>query len=333
MAMKYDYLLLDGLNVMHRAGFSYELGYWDDSQYHETGAVFGFFRIAMAFYNRYAAPGAQMIVCWDAGYKHRLELYPNYKISRRTPVSELDSEKMEAKAQHRSQRDALRASLDAAGWGKAIAPGYEADDVLGTLAARFSALGKTVALCTTDQDLHQVVSERVHVISNGPKGEKTWDPKAVEKKWGFAPHRVAELKGLMGDGGDDIPGCPGCGGTWAKKLLMSYGSIDAILEAASQGPLTGEWDGKPWKAKSLANKLADNAELVRVSHKLATVVTNCDFDVEWPKPDVKRLQGLFDLMTFYSLLDQKNFSRILEMGGNLREEPQPRDALDLFGLP
>jgi DNA polymerase-1 len=142
---------------------------------------------------------------------------------------------------------------------------------------------------------------------------------------------VAELKGLMGDGGDDIPGCPGCGGTWAKKLLMSYGSIPAILEAATQGPLTGEWEGKAWRAKALATKLADNAELVRISHELATVVTNCDFDVEWPQPDKERLQVLFDLMTFYSLLDNKNLNRILEIGGNPQEEPLARDALDLFG--
>lgn len=327
--MKYDYLLLDGLNVMHRAGFSYELGYWEGSDYHETGAVYGFFRIAMTFYNKYAAPGAKLIICWDAGYKHRLELYPNYKISRRVPISPDDTEKVEARAQHRGQKQALQAALKAAGWRSAVAPGYEADDVLATLATRFSAAGKTVALCTTDQDLHQVVSDKVHVISKGFKGEKTWTPKEVEKKWGFLPHRVAELKALQGDSGDDIPGCPGCGGTWAKKLLMSYGDIEAILGAAAQGPLTGEWEGKTWKAKALAVKMAANADLVRVSHELAKVVCDAGIEIQQADPRPADLTEQFSRMTFYSLLEPRNLDRILEIGGGV-QPPAPSDVLGLF---
>jgi DNA polymerase I len=313
--MKYDYLLLDGLNVMHRAGFSYQLGYWEDSNYHETGAVYGFFRIAMTFYNKYAAPGAKLIVCWDAGYKHRLELYPNYKISRRVPVAPEDSEKIEQKAQHRGQKQALHAALGAAGWRSSTAYGYEADDVLATLSTRFSALGKTVAMCTTDQDLHQVVSNRVHVISKGPKGEKVWDPKAVEAKWGFPPDRVAELKALMGDSGDDIPGCPGCGLGSARKLLQSYGSIEGVLEASPKGPLTGVWEGKPWKAKALSTKMVENAELVRISHELAKVVCDVEADVVHPEASEESLRAQFSLMTFYTLLEERNLNRILEIGG------------------
>ena len=325
----YDLLLLDGLNVLHRAGFSFDLGYWEDSDYHQTGATFGFLQIAMAFYKKHANPGAELVVCWDAGYDHRLELYPDYKISRRKPVSPDDKEAQESKRQHRFQRDLLREIMALAGWRSARAAGFEADDVLATLAVQGAAQGKTVALCTTDQDLHQVVSERVHVLSSGPRGEKRWDPKAVEEKWGFPPSRVAELKALMGDGGDDIPGCPGCGLGSARKFLQQYGTIEAVLDASSQGPLTGEYLGKPWKAKALAVKMASNAELVRVSHELAKVVTDAPVVISGPVADPKRLRQRLSAVAFHSLLS-KDWDRLLSLGVGSPPAPDLSDTLDMF---
>lgn len=334
--MKYDVLLLDALNVYHRAGFSFDLSVWDGSDEYQTGAVFGFYRIAMKFWDSYAAPGAKLIVCWDAGYDHRVAMYPDYKVSRRKPLppegTEEHQEALDGRNSFRFQKKALRELLRLSGWSNARAPGFEADDVLATLAARESASGKRVAISTTDRDLHQVVSDRVHVIAKGPKGEKVWDPKAVEAAWGFPPDRVAELKALQGDGGDDIPGCPGCGAGWARKFLQAYGDLDGILKAAAEEDiLTGEWQGKSWRSKALAGKLRDNAELVRISHGLAKVVCDCPVVITRENPQREELIKKMSSLAFHSLIDERNMNRILEISGEIEQE-QEQDPLSLFGL-
>jgi DNA polymerase-1 len=334
---RYQNLLIDGLNLMHRAGHNYDLGYWENGNYTPIGMVFGFISMTLSLVRKYGEKqGVRVVVCWDAGYKHRTDLYPNYKISRRTPKSlpegQETPDKTENQETFREQRDVLRGLLDAMGWEQAKAPGFEADDVMATLAVQAEARGETCGVYTTDGDLQQVVSDRVNVISSGYGKDKIWDPAEVLEKWGFEASRVAELKGLQGDGGDDIPGCPGCGMGWAQKLLGEFGSIEGILAASEKGLLQGTWGGKAWKAKKLTETLRENAELVRISHELAKVVRDCPAvsrDTHFNEPLVR---AEFERMAFHSLLEEKNFDLLRSLGRTKQVEAgECEDVLGMFG--
>lgn len=335
---RYQNLLIDGLNLMHRAGHNYTLGYWEGGEYRPVGIVYGFISMALSLVRKYGdqKQGVRLVVCWDAGYKHRTDLYPNYKISRRTPREKVPGEdppeKTENQETFREQRDVLRGVLDLMGWEQARASDYEADDVMATLAVQADARGETCGVYTTDGDLQQVVSDRVNVISSGYGKDKIWTPLEVVEKWGFPADRVAELKGLQGDSGDDIPGCPGCGMGWAQKLLGQYGSIEGVLTASEKGLLQGDWGGKPWKAKKLTETFRENANLVRVSHELAKVVRDCPVVVKDTYFDDVRVRAEFGRMAFHSLLDEKNFDLLRSLGRTKQVEEEEDTCDDLLGM-
>jgi DNA polymerase-1 len=330
---RYKNLLIDGLNLMHRAGHNYDLGYWENDTYKPIGVVFGFLSMTLSLVRKFGEKeNVRVVVCWDAGYKHRTDLYPNYKISRRTPKPE-DPEKSDNQETFWVQKKTLQEILDLLGLEQARATGFEADDVMATLATEAEARGETCGIYTNDGDLQQVVSDLVNVISGGYGQDKIWSPKEVLEKWGFPSNRVAELKGLQGDGGDDIPGCPGCGMGWAQKLLGEFGSIEEILASSEKGLLQGTWGGKPWKAKKLTEALRENADLVRISHELAKVVRDCPAvsrDTHFNEPLVR---AEFERMAFHSLLEEKNFDLLRSIGRTKQVEVQSEheDVLGMFG--
>ncbi len=339
---RYKNLLIDGLNLMHRAGHSYDLGYWEEGNYKPVGIVFGFLSMTLSLVRKYGdKQGVRVVVCWDAGYKHRTDLYPDYKISRRTPQvlaeGEEAPEKTENQETFRDQKRTLQRVLDLIGFEQATASGFEADDVMATLATEAGARGETCGVYTNDGDLQQVVSDLVNVISGGYGQDKIWTPKEVLEKWGFPSNRVAELKGLQGDGGDDIPGCPGCGMSWAQKFLGEFGSIEGVLEAASKGVLTGTWSpggspGKKWSAPKLSEAMRENASLVSISHELAKVVKDCPVNIPLTYQNRAELEKEFSRMAFHSLLDPKNFDLLLSLGRQKQVEVSPEgDVLNLFG--
>ena len=340
---RYQNLLIDGLNLMHRAGHNYNLGYWEGGEYRPIGIVYGFISMALSLVRKYGdqKQGVRLVVCWDAGYKHRTDLYPNYKISRRTPSEEVPGEdppeKTENQETFREQRDVLRGVLDLMGWEQARASNYEADDVMATLAVQADARGETCGVYTTDGDLQQVVSDRVNVISSGYGKDKIWDPSEVREKWGFPADRVAELKGLQGDGGDDIPGCPGCGMGWAQKFLGEFGSIEGVISAAQKGTLSGTWapggaPGKKWTAHKITGAVRDNADLIRISWELSKVVRDCPVSIPYAAQKRSDVEKELFRMAFHSLLDPKNFDLLLSMGRKEQvEEVSGGDVLDIFG--
>ena len=198
--------------------------------------------------------------------------------------------------------------------------GYEADDVIGTLATKAGEKGMTTYMMTPDKDYGQLVRQNVFMYRPryGENGFDVMGPKEVEEKYGLSTTlQVIDLLGLMGDASDNIPGCPGVGPKTAIKLINEFGSIEGLLENTDK--LKG----------SLKEKIETNREMITFSKFLATIKIDVpiELDLESLKkvdPNEKELREILDSLEFHSLTD-----RIL----NKPEKKEKKVELqgDLFG--
>ena len=179
------------------------------------------------------------------------------------------------------------------------AEGFEADDVIGTLAKKADSEGIRTYMLTPDKDYGQLVGG--NVVMYRPRhggGYETLDEAGVCQKYGITDTaQVIDLLGLMGDAADNIPGCPGVGEKTAVKLLQQFGSVDTLLER------TGELKG------ALKKKVEENAEQIRFSKFLATIRTDVPVELDLEKlrvtePDIAELRRLFTELEFKTLLDK-----------------------------
>ena len=179
------------------------------------------------------------------------------------------------------------------------AEGFEADDVIGTLAKKADSEGIRTYMLTPDKDYGQLVGG--NVVMYRPRhggGYETLDETGVCQKYGITgTAQVIDLLGLMGDAADNIPGCPGVGEKTAVKLLQQFGSVDALLER------TGELKG------ALKKKVEENAEQIKFSKFLATIRTDVPVELDLEKlrvtePDTAELRRLFTELEFKTLLDK-----------------------------
>lgn len=154
------------------------------------------------------------------GPTHRDTLYAEYKAHRPPPPEDLVP-------QFELARDAARAL----GWPIVERAGYEADDVIASLASQARADGRDVVIVTADKDLYQLVGERIHVL-NPAKNDLLMDPEGVREVFGVRPEHVADVLALMGDQTDNVPGVPGIGEKTAKALIARYGGIEPVLARA-----------------------------------------------------------------------------------------------------
>ncbi len=174
--------------------------------------------------------------------------------------------------------------------------GYEADDVLGTLACRAAADGYEVILVSADKDLMQLVEPRVSLYHTGRS--KLYDPNGVTEDFGVPPAKVADVLALMGDSIDNIPGVPGIGDKGAKALIQEFGSLEELLARA--GEVT---------RKSYREGLQQHAEQARLSKELSTIHTDLPvpFDpaaLRRDPPDTAALRRLYTELDFLSLVEE-----------------------------
>ena len=199
--------------------------------------------------------------------------------------------------------------------------GYEADDVIGTLATQAGKRGINTYMMTPDKDYGQLVSE--HVFMYRPKyGDKDFDIMGVDEvkeKFNIeSPAQVIDMLGLMGDTADNIPGCPGVGEKTAQKLIAQFGSIESLLAH------TDELKG------AIKKKVEENEEQIRFSKFLATIKTDVpvELDMETLKrrePDEKELRRIFEQLEFRTLIE-----RVLN--GEKKPAPATPAQPDLFGF-
>jgi DNA polymerase I len=280
-----DLFLVDGNNLAYRAFFALpeELA---TSEGFATGALLGFTNMLFKLLSDYRPKG--VAVAWDTRPVHRAELSAEYKKDRR-PMPDL----------LREQFPFFRPIVEAFGYRNLEFEGWEADDVIATLATRADEAGIRTCVVSTDRDAFQLVSDNV-VLMMTPRGVadvNVYTPDRVEARLGITADKVPDFIGLKGDTSDNIPGVPGIGDKTASQLIAKYGSLEEVLEHVDE--LT------PARRKAVT----EHADQARNSKVLATMRRDLDIDCDpgdlvLAPPDRSQLTEMFRRFEFRGLLQR-----------------------------
>jgi DNA polymerase I len=271
--------LIDGPSLVYRAFYALPESIATSTGV-PTNAIFGFASMLVKIITEYGV--CPTVVAWDAGTSGRTELFAEYKSTRRSRPDLL-----------KTQWSAMEPLVEAFGYRNVKIEGFEADDVIASLAERALRADPAVPsmIVTGDRDVFQLIDEaglvKVMATSRGITDTKIYDREAVIDRYGIPPELIPDFYGLKGDTSDNIPGVPGIGDKTASELIQSYGSLEGVLSHIRDisGP----------KRKQ---NLLDHAENARLSKRLATVQRDLpvDFEAElWAagQPDRSRLREVF----------------------------------------
>ncbi len=281
--------LLDAYALIYRAYYALIRSPRINSKRMNTSAVMGFVN-SLEEVLRKENPDFIGVAFDPKGGTFRNEIYPEYKAQRQETPEDI-----------RLSIPYIKQILEAYNIPIFEVPGYEADDVIGTLSTQASLRGDiTTYMVTPDKDYAQLVRDNVMMCrpQHGNAGFDILGPKEVCDKYGIqSPLQVIDLLGLMGDTADNVPGCPGVGEKTAVKLITRFGGIGQLLERSSE--LSG----------SIRKKVEDNAEGIRFSRLLVTIKTDVpiqlDLDILSRKqPDIDKLKSLFEELEFRTLLQR-----------------------------
>lgn len=280
--------LIDGSALAYRSYYAFVKNPLVNSKGMNTSAIYGFAAAVLRLMEQ-EAPDRLAVVFDSPEPTFRHEQFPDYKATREKMPDEMAE-----------QLPLIDQVVEALGIPMLREDGYEADDVIGTLATRGEAEGWEVFIVTGDKDFMQVVSDRVKLydVMKQDRAVEIVGPAEVEAKFGVPPEQVTDVLGLMGDSSDNIPGVSGVGEKTAAKLVQQFGSLEAALDHAD------EVQGK--RAREGLQQDRDNALL---SKRLVTLDTDAPvafdpgaFGVH--EPDAERLIGLFQELEFPSLLER-----------------------------
>ncbi|WP_240374636.1 DNA polymerase I [Bacillus piscicola] len=277
-------VLVDGNSIAYRAFFALPLLSNDKGVY--TNAVYGFTTMILKILEE--ENPSHVLVAFDAGKKtFRHDTYQSYKSGRQKTPVELSE-----------QLPLIRKILDAFCIAHTELENYEADDIIGTLSKDAEAKGWEIKIYSGDKDLLQLVSGKttVALTKKGITNVETYDKKAIMDKYGIEPEKIIDMKGLMGDNSDNIPGVPGIGEKTALKLLIEYGSLENVL--ASIADISG---------KKMKERLGENKEQALMSKELAAICRETPLDLqintlERQEYSIKEVTDLFKELGFQSLL-------------------------------
>lgn len=276
-------LVVDGHSLAFRAFFALPAENFTTSTGQETNAIWGFATMLAQVID--AEKPDDLAVAFDVkGGTFRNTLLPQYKGTRDAAPEEL-----------LSQLPLIQEMLDGLGVTYIEKPGYEGDDIIGTLATMGKSAGDTTLVLSGDRDAFQLVDDDITVLYPGHhfKDLKHMTPAAIQEKYHVTPRQYPDLAALRGETADNIPGVPGVGDGYAAKWINEYGSLDGILEHAD------EIGGKKGQA------LRENADQVRLNRKVNALVRDLDLgvgvgDLGFGAPDSTRLDGLFGRLEFGS---------------------------------
>src|SRR5438093_935593 len=257
MATGKELFLIDGNSLVYRA-FDALPETIATSRGVPTNAIFGFASMLVKILTEYG-PKTTLVV-WDAGASGRKEISAEYKADRK--------ERPDLLSEQWPQMEAL---VEAFGYRNVKVPGYEADDVIATLAGRAREQGIDVMVVTGDRDSFQLIEDGIRVMatSRGITETKVYDRDAVVERYGIPPESIPDFIGLKGDTSDNIPGVPGIGDKTAAELLQRFGDLETVL--ASVDEISG--------AKRKQN-LTEHADAARLSKQLATMVRDVPVDID-----------------------------------------------------
>lgn len=288
MAEQKRLFLLDAYALIFRGYYAFINNPIVNSKGQDTSAIMGFMNSLFDVIRRERPD--HLAVCFDKeGSVARTEMFEAYKAHRdATPEPILQAIPF------------IQDILKAMHIPVVVLPGCEADDIIGTLAKQAEAEGYKVFMVTPDKDFAQLVSENIFMYRPARMGNgiEIWGIPEVLKKFEVErPEQVIDFLGMMGDAVDNIPGLPGVGEKTAKKFLKEFGSMEALLDN------THKLKGK------MREKVEANAELGRISKKLAAIQVDCDVkfhaeDYELSVPDAEKVQEIFEELEFRRLKEQ-----------------------------
>ena len=317
MSTKKRLFLLDAYALIFRGYYAFIKNPRINSKGMDTSAIMGFTNSLLDLINRERPD--HLAVCFDrGGSKSRTELFSDYKANR-----EETPEPITVAIPY------IEKLLNAMHIPTVVKEGFEADDIIGTLAKQAEKQGYQVFMVTPDKDFAQLVSKNIFMYrpSRMGNGIEIWGIPEVQKKFEIEhPEQVIDYLGMMGDAVDNIPGLPGVGDKTAKKLLKTYGNIEAVLENSR------EIKGK------LGEKIEANKAQGLLSKKLATIMLDVPVKFEAEKykfddPDHSEVNALFDELEFRRI--KETFKKIFqkEKSNNLDHVHREGKQFDLFASP
>ncbi|MEW9698398.1 DNA polymerase I [Paenibacillus sp. SI8] len=289
-------IIIDGNSIANRA--FYALPLLSNSSGLHTNAVYGFTTMLLKLIEE--EKPTHFLVAFDAGkitFRHKE--YTEYKGGRAKTPPELSE-----------QFPLIKDLLKAFQIPQFELTGYEADDIIGTLTKVADEKGEKVLLVSGDKDMLQLASDHVTVAitRKGITEVELYDPAGIQEKYGLTPKQIIDLKGLMGDTSDNIPGIPGVGEKTALKMLHEFGTVEEVL--AHSASLKGK----------MKEKVEAHAQDAIMSKELATIFREVPMETEWSTfrydgYDGQALSGMFRKLEFKSLLEKMDFA-----GGAAEEE-------------
>ena len=293
-------VLIDGHSILNRA--FYGMPALTNSAGRPTGAVYGFLNILFKILEE--EKPQYLAVAFDLHaptFRHKM--YEQYKGTRKPMPEEL-----------REQVPLIKEVLKAMGICLLEREGYEADDILGTLARQGQENGLEVTIVSGDRDLLQLATDTVMVRIPKTKGGKTvienYHAADVLEKYQLTPPQIVDLKSLMGDASDNIPGIPGVGEKTATKLVSAYGSLEGAYAHLEE-----------IKPKKAMESLRDHYDLAVLSKKLAAICTDSPVSLDWDQAELKDLYTE-DAYKLFRELDFKNLLPRFRGRGESLQEPK-----------
>ncbi len=290
-------VLIDGHSILNRAFFG--VPDLTNSEGLHTNAIYGFLNILFKILDE-ETPDYLMVAFDVKAPTFRHQMYSEYKGTRKPMADEL-----------RQQVPVIKEVLQAMGIKIVELPGFEADDILGTVAKRSEKEGMDVSLVSGDRDLLQIATDKIKIRIPKTKGGKTqiedYYSKDVVEKYQVDPITFIDLKALMGDTADNIPGVPKVGEKTATNLLVTYGSLDDIYEHLEEV-----------KSKSIHETLKENRELAYLSKKLATIEIDAPVELDYSEAKVHDFYT-DEAYKYFKRLEFKNMLGRFEKGVDYSE--------------
>ncbi|MEZ5976994.1 MAG: DNA polymerase I, partial [Planctomycetota bacterium] len=303
--------LLDGTALAFRSHFAFARSGLTTADGAPTGATYGFTMVLRKLLET-EKPDLVAVAFDTKEPTFRHEMFADYKATRERAPEDL-----------LAQFDLIRDVVRAHGIALFERPGYEADDVIGTLAREGEEAGHEVLIVTGDKDFMQLVDDRVKLYNVFKKGEDVVveDEAAVKAKFGGTPKQVVDVLAIMGDSSDNVPGVKGIGEKGAIKLIEDYGSIEGVLEHL--GDLTPK----------MREKIEASRDMLDLSRRLVTIDTHVPLDpgldaIGPATPDREKLSALYHKLQFRSLFEETERAG----GGEDEVERDYRTVADLDGL-
>jgi DNA polymerase I len=270
-----ELFLIDGNSLAYRAFFALPESIATSTGF-PTNAIFGFASMLVKIMTEYGPKST--IVAWDRGHSGRREVYPEYKAQRSSRPDLF-----------KQQWPHLEPLVESFGYTNVSLEGFEADDVIATLAEQAKAKGIPVKIVTGDRDSFQLVDDGVEIMATarGITETRTYDRQGVIDRYGITPELVPDFIGLKGDTSDNIPGVPGIGDKTAAQLLNEFGDLEGVLAGA-----------ETIRARRRRENLIAHAQDARVSKQLATMRRDLPIEIDvaaiaGAEPDRSRLRETF----------------------------------------